>query len=78
MRTSTEIQIDLDAAVAARRVAMTAQSYSMDSGQGKQQVQRASLKDLNELVKDLTAELEQAQASESGDAGLVAGEFVRY
>lgn len=78
MRSSSDIQADLDAALTARRTALQAQSYSLDTGQGKQMVQRANLTEINKTIRDLTSELEQAQASESGDNGVTAGSFQRY
>ena len=78
MRSAADIQADLDVAYAARRTAMSAQSYSIDSGQGKQTVERASLSDIQKMIRDLQAELEQAQAYESGDTGITSGSFVRY
>lgn len=78
MRTIAEIQADLDAAVAGRRAAMQAQGYSLDTGQGKQMVNRASLSEFNKTIRELQAELSEAQAYESGDSGIVAGSFVRY
>jgi len=78
MRTVSEIQEDLDAAIAARRTALSAQSYSLDTGQGKQMVQRANLKDISELIRQLENELEAAQYSASGQSGILAGNFVRH
>jgi hypothetical protein len=77
MRTSAEIQADLDAAYAARRTALFAQSYSLDTGQGRQQVQRANLSDINKLIRDLENELETAQSDAAGNSGILAGNFVR-
>jgi hypothetical protein len=78
MRTSTEIRADLDAALAARRTALSAQSYSLDTGQGKQQVQRADLGTINKTIRELEAELESAVGSESGESGILAGNFRRF
>jgi len=78
VRTSAAIQTDLDAAVEARRVAMTAQSYSTNTGQGSQGVTRANLKDLNDTIKYLTQELEEALDAESGNYGIYSGNFRRY
>lgn len=75
MRSATEIQQDLDAAYAARRTAMTAQGYSLDTGQGKQQVQRANLADINATIRDLEAELAQVTAD---GGGILAGNFRRH
>lgn len=78
MRTSADISADLQAACAARRSALQAQSYSLDTGQGKQAVQRADLSTINKTIRDLEAELETATADESGSAGIMAGTFRRY
>lgn len=78
MRSSVEIQEDLDAAYISRRTALQAQSYSLNSGQGSQAVTRASLSQINETIKDLQAELEAAINSESGYNGIVSGSFKRY
>ena len=77
-RSSTDIRADLDAALAARRTAMQAQSYSLDTGQGKQQVQRADLGTINKTIRDLQAELEDSEAVESGATGIISGSFERY
>ena len=73
-RDGSEIQADLDAARIALRSAMTAQSYSLDTGQGKQQVQRASISDLRDLINDLENELE----SSSGNGGNFNSTMERY
>jgi len=78
MRSSTEIQADLDAAYTARRTALSAQSYSLDTGQGKQQVQRANLSEINKTIRELETELEDAVSSESGNSGILAPTFRRY
>ena len=66
-RTTSDIQADLTAAYESRRVALTAQSYSMNSGQGSQSVQRASLKEINETIKQLTQELDEANEQYGGN-----------
>lgn len=71
-RSATDIQTDLDAAYEARRTAMSAQSYSLDTGQGKQTVQRASLAELNATIRALEQELEDAT-----EPGILAGNFAR-
>jgi hypothetical protein len=78
MRNSAEIKVDLDAALTARRTALQAQSYSLDTGQGKQQVQRADLGAINKTIRELQTEYDEAVASESGDTGITAGSFQRY
>jgi hypothetical protein len=72
-RSVTEIQADLTEAYAARRTAMSAQSYTFDDGQGKQTVQRANLTEINKTIRLLEAELEEA--SEGG--GILVGNFNR-
>lgn len=74
-RTISEIQADLTAARNARLAALKAQAYSLDDGQGKQQVTRANLTELNKTIKALEVELEEAQAA---DSGLASGSFERY
>jgi hypothetical protein len=59
-RSATDIQADLDAAYTARRTAMQAQSYSLDTGQGKQLVTRADLSSINDTIRQLESELEDA------------------
>jgi len=76
-RNATEIQEDLDAAIASRRAAMQAQSYSMDSGQGRQQVTRVDLKTLNATIRELQNELETANADANGYGGLDHVDFQR-
>lgn len=78
MRSSTEIQEDLTAALNARRKAFEAQSYSQDSGQGKQTVTRANLTELNKTIRELQTELADAKAEESGSSGIVSINFQRY
>ena len=78
MRSSTAIQADLDEAYAARRTALSAQSYALDTGQGKQQVQRADLTAINKTIRALEIELEAAAAEEAGESGILAGNFRRY
>jgi hypothetical protein len=74
MRDPALIQSDLDAARVALRSAMTAQSYSLDSGQGKQSVTRASIGDLQGVIRDLENELEDA----SGSGGNFSATMERY
>lgn len=72
-RSATDIQADLDAAYAARRAAYKAQSYSLDTGQGRQQVTRVDLRALDESIMSLEEELEDAQ----GPGTLITGTFSR-
>ena len=74
-RTAADIQADLDAAYAARRTALTAQEYRLDTGQGRQEVKRANLAEINKLIRDLENELETAQ---NQGTGIMAGAFRRY
>jgi hypothetical protein len=78
MRTSADIQADLDAAIASRRTTLQAKSYSLDTGQGKQSVERADLGEINKTIRELQAELRQALADESGDTGVTSGSFSRF
>lgn len=68
-----EIQADLTAAYAARRAAYKAQSYSLDTGQGRQQVTRVDLRALDESIAALESELEDA----TGSGTLITGTFCR-
>ena len=58
-RAVDEIQADLTAAYAARRAALQAQSYSVDSGQGRSSVNRAELEKIQKVVKALDKMLKQ-------------------
>lgn len=62
MRAIADIEADLVAARAARATALSAQSYSLDTGQGKQQVQRANLSEINRTIALLEQELEDASS----------------
>lgn len=59
-RPIAEIQADLNAAYAARRKALEAESYSQNSGQGSLSVSR-SLANINKTIGYLKEELEEAQ-----------------
>lgn len=71
-RTVSEIQSDLTAARAALTSAMSAQSYTLDTGQGKQTVTRANIKELRAYLRDLEQELE-----DTTEPGILAGNFDR-
>lgn len=71
-RTLTEIQADITEARAALRAAMSAQSYTLDTGQGKQTVTRANIKDLRAYIRDLEQELE-----DTTEPGILVGNFDR-
>jgi hypothetical protein len=78
MRTSDEIREELALAISARKTALQAQSYSLDTGQGKQTVERADLDKISKTIKILQDELEEALDSENGVSGLSFGTFERY
>jgi len=67
-RSATDIQIDLDAAYAARREAMKP-GYSLDTGQGHQSVTPANLSEINKTIKYLEAELASASDAIDGYTG---------
>lgn len=74
-RDSAEIQVDLDAAYAARRSALTGgESYRLDTGHGSQAVTR-NLKNIESAIKSLEAEMADA-VDPSG--GILAPTFRRY
>lgn len=56
-RTTAQIQADLDTAYAARRAALLGQSYTLDTGQGRQTVTRADLRAIENTIAILEAEL---------------------
>ena len=60
MRDATAIQADLTAAYSARTAALLGQSYSLDTGQGRQTVTRANLTEINRTIQSLEAELDEA------------------
>ena len=74
-RTVAEIQLDLDAAYAARRSALQAQSYTLDTGQGRQQVERANLTEIKKQIRELEAELEAATDPEGGLLSATLGRY---
>ena len=65
MRSVTDIQADLVDAYAARRKALDAEQYSIDTGQGKQAVQR-NLESINRTILQLEAELRDAEDPAGG------------
>lgn len=74
-RDSAEIQLDLDAAYAARRAALTGgESYKLDTGHGSQSVTR-NLKNIESVIKSLEAEMADA-TDPSG--GVLAPTFRRH
>jgi hypothetical protein len=58
-RSAAQIQIVLDAYYAAQLGLATHQSYSLDTGQGRQTVTRADLPSINATIAQLEAEIEQ-------------------
>jgi hypothetical protein len=56
-RSAAQIQIVLDAFYAAQLGLATHQSYSLDTGQGRQTVTRANLTEINRTIAELEAEL---------------------
>ncbi len=72
-RAVAEIQADLDAAYAARRAALLGQSYTLDTGQGRQTVTRANLTEINRTIQ--TLETEMAEAVDGANPGIA---FERY
>ncbi len=77
LRSTTDIQTDLDAVRAARIKAITSQSYSLDSGQTRQTVTRANLTEINKTIRQLESELARSEAADRGDSGIVALNFRR-
>lgn len=73
MRSIEEIKADLAAAYEARRNALLAQSYSLDTGQSRQSVTRARLDEINRTIAALEAELEEA-----ADSGVINITLRRY
>lgn len=60
-RTSAEIQADLTILYSARTAAAMGQSYTLDTGQGRQSVTRANLTEINRAIQQLEAELQEAE-----------------
>jgi hypothetical protein len=56
-RSATAIQAELDLWYAARAAVASGQSYSLDSGQGRQTVTRANLRDINSTIDRLESDL---------------------
>jgi hypothetical protein len=59
-RSYADVQADLNAAYSARRAALLGQSYSLDTGQGRQTVTRANLTEISHLIQALEIELDEA------------------
>lgn len=74
-RDASEIQLDLDAAYAARRAALTGgESYRLDTGHGSQSVTR-NLKNIENSIRALESEMAEA-VDPSG--GILAPTFRRH
>lgn len=65
MRTVADIQADLTAAYAARLAALTAEKYAIDTGQGRQSVER-NLESINKTILQLEGELRDAEDPAGG------------
>lgn len=72
-RPADEVRAELKLARQALHEALTAQSYSLDTGQGRQQVTRATISEIRALISDLEAELSVAEGG-----GLRHGRFWRF
>ena len=66
MATSAEIQIELDEVKTAIKLVMSGQEYTFDTGQTKQHVKRANLKELKEYKNSLESDLSLALKRETG------------
>ena len=60
-RDALDIQADLTILYAARIAAATGQSYTLDTGQGRQSVTRADLATINATIATLESELSEAE-----------------
>ena len=76
-RSATEIQAEIDETSAAISAALKAQSYSLDTGQGRQQVTRVNLTELKKHRQSLELELANANADANGHGGLDRIDFQR-
>lgn len=65
-RTLAAIQADLDLAYAARAKALEAESYTLDSGQGRRSVTR-NLQNIEKTIRTLKDEYAEAESEASGD-----------
>ena len=66
MSTAAEIQVELDEVTLAIKRVMAGQEYTFDSGQTKQIVKRANLKELQQWRNQLKSELSLAVKKEAG------------
>ena len=74
MADCSTVQAELTEARAALSAALKGQSYSFDSGQGRQTVTRPAIADIREHIKDLEATLAEC----SGADHLITGSFQRH
>lgn len=78
LRTSTEIKariLKIDAAIDA---VLLGQSYTFDTGHGKQTVTRANLTELEKMRSRWEQMYDAAVAEESGDSGVTVLSFGRH
>lgn len=66
MATAAEIQVELTEVKAAIKLVMIGQEYTFDSGQTKQHVKRANLKELMKWKQSLESDLSLAKKCEAG------------
>ena len=78
LRTSAEIKVKITALEANIEKAEDKLQYSLDTGQGKQSVQRADLDSLYRSLKFWEQKYEQAIAEESGSTGIISLQFRRH
>lgn len=78
-RSAAEIQLDLDAAYAARRkiLAGGAASVTIDSGQTKRTIVYSSLQQIDRSIRSLEIDLENAVDDANGGNGVGQVTFVR-
>jgi len=69
MRSAAVIQTEIDETTSAISAALGAQSYSLDTGQGRQQVNRVNLTELRKHRELLFAELENVNDASIGYTG---------
>ena len=72
-RSATDIQADLTLLYAARTAAAIGQSYTLDTGQGRQTVTRANLTEINRTIQSLEAELDEATNGANPDVSFERG-----
>ena len=78
LRTSAEIKTKITALEAKIEIAEDKLQYSLDTGQGKQSVQRASLDSLYKALQFWEQKYEKAIAEESGSTGIISLQFQRH